>query len=63
MEANLLPVQQQLKQIVLKATMRIETSPLYNEIATTIHNSNTKPRDNQSPLDQFLNILEHKHKV
>ncbi len=47
----------------LVATMRIRTSPLYNDMATTTRNGNARPRDDQSPLDRFSNILERKHEV
>jgi hypothetical protein len=49
-EAHLLPVHQQLEQTVLKATMRIRTSPLYNDIATPEGDNNTRRGDALSPL-------------
>lgn len=53
-EAHLLPVQQQLEQTTLEAAMRIRTSPLYEDLATTDSNE-------PSPLDQLSNILQRKY--
>ena len=55
-----LPVQQQLDQTALEATMRIRSNPLYGDMA--------RPRasqgcDAQSPLDWLSSMLERKHNV
>jgi ribonuclease HI len=55
-EAHLLPVQQQLEQTALEATMRVRTSPLYDDMATV-------GGKEQSRLGRFLSILERKYKV
>jgi ribonuclease HI len=57
-EANLLPVPQQLEQTALEAIMRIRSTPLYTEMAST-RNDNLV----QSPLNQFSQILEHKYNI
>jgi hypothetical protein len=49
-EAHLLPEHQQLEQTVLEAIMRIRTSPLYNNMATTNGNNNARMRNALSPL-------------
>jgi ribonuclease HI len=56
-EAHLLPSAQQLEQTALEATMRIRTSPLYEEMAP-LRNSVS-----QSPLDQFSSMLENKYDI
>ena len=57
-EANLLPSTQQLEQTALEATMRIRTTPLYEELRPS-GNSNK----NKSPLDRFSNVLGEKYNI
>jgi ribonuclease HI len=54
-EAHLLPPQQQLEQTALEATMRIRTTPLYNEM--------TSENNNKSPLNRLSDILESKYNI
>jgi hypothetical protein len=67
-EAHLLPAQQQLEQTALEATMRIRTTPIYEDMGSLEGNNGT-PRttsqrsSTQSPLDQFSSILERKYNV
>jgi len=57
-EAHLLPPLQQLEQTALEATMRIRSTPLFEETALSeIINSA------QSPLNQFSSILERKYDI
>lgn len=58
-ESHLLPVQQQLEQTALEATMRIISAPLYGDMAST----EVDRSSHQSPLDRFSNMLERKFKV
>ena len=58
MEAQLLPPLQQLEQTALEATMRIRTTPLYEEMAPSENNNMA-----QSPLNRFSSILESKYDI
>jgi ribonuclease HI len=58
-ESHLLPVQQQLEQTALEATMRIRSTLLYVDMASTAVDRSS----HQSPLDRFSSILERKYKV
>jgi ribonuclease HI len=62
-EAHMLPIQQRLEQTALEATMRIRTTPLYENMATQEDNRTLTRRRTASPLNQFSNILKHKYKV
>lgn len=57
-EAHLLPPLQQLEQTAIEATMRIRTTPLYEEMASSEDNNMA-----QSPLNQFSSILERKYNL
>jgi ribonuclease HI len=57
-EAHLLPALQQLEQTALEATMRIRTTPLYEEMAPSEDNNSV-----QSPLNQFSSILKSKYNI
>jgi ribonuclease HI len=56
-EANLLPVTQQLEQTALEATMRIRTTPLHAEMALIGDNGGN------STLDRLSNLLEKKYHI
>lgn len=65
-ESHLLPVQQQLEQTALEATMRIRTTPLHDDMTTAkIRRGETgtpiQGRSEQSPLERFSSTLESKH--
>jgi hypothetical protein len=67
-EAHLLPTQQQLEQTALESTMRIRTTPLYEEMAipednNTASRMTSQESNSQSPLNQFSSILERKYNV
>ena len=57
-EAHLLPPMQQLEQTALEATMRIRTTPLYEEMTPSENNNSA-----QSALNQFSGILESKYNI
>jgi hypothetical protein len=57
-EAHLLPPPQQLEQTALETTMRIRTTPLYEEMPPSENNNMA-----QSPLKRFSSILESKYNI
>ena len=57
-EAHLLPCRQQLEQVALEATMRIRTTPLYGEMASSRNN-----KKNVSPLDRLSSLLADKYHI
>ena len=66
-EAHLLPAQQQIEQTALDTTLRIRTTPSYDDMAVPLHDIDTLPRrrrDNgRSPLNRLSDILENEHKI
>lgn len=57
-EVYLLPVQQQLEQITIEATLRIRTTPLYRELAGEENDNSIN-----TPLNQLLKVLEDKYNI
>jgi ribonuclease HI len=57
-EAHLLPPLQQLEQTALEATLRIRTTPLYEEMVSLEDSGKAR-----SPLNQFSSILESKYNI
>jgi hypothetical protein len=57
-EAHLLPPPQQLEQTAFETTMRIRTTPVYEEMAPSENNNMA-----QSPLNRFSSILESKYNI
>ncbi|PQK16768.1 hypothetical protein BB8028_0006g10870 [Beauveria bassiana] len=64
-EAHLLPVLQQLEQTAVETTMRIRTTPLYNNMAVIerIRERRHQSHDTASLLDRFSAMLEDKFGV
>ena len=57
MEADLLPIRQQLEQTALEAVMRIQTTPLHAEMALPENNRG------HSALDRLSKLLEKKYRI